>query len=138
CNDCIIDVINKRIPLFSIPNYCFPESVPDCLKDFTLAETLMISKVYPRTVIYQHRLSTKGGHSFLKGHCVSYENNVGNAVTILPRTNAQLDELLRVVFVGSSYSLPNLPRVNELNRVKVIDGLLWLKENNSNYRNVTI
>lgn len=55
------------IPKFSIPNYCFPESVPTCLESLTVAELLMVSRVFPRCIIYTLSESPTQYHRFLKG-----------------------------------------------------------------------
>ncbi|KAI8892831.1 hypothetical protein BC833DRAFT_638023 [Globomyces pollinis-pini] len=102
CDDCVKDINEERLPLYSIPNYCFPEHQPDILKDLSIAESLFISKIYPRSIIYQHQMHSKGGHSYIKGHCLSFENDLSNLVTILPRTVNDVNQLLRVVFVGSN------------------------------------
>lgn len=55
------------IPKFSIPNYCFPESVPTCLDSLTVAELLMVSRVFPRCIIYTLSENPTKCHRFLKG-----------------------------------------------------------------------
>ncbi|KAJ2987313.1 hypothetical protein HDV02_006251, partial [Globomyces sp. JEL0801] len=115
CEECSESILKSDIPLFSIPNACFPEPKPECMDDLSIVETLMISKIYPRSVIYQHRMHAKGVHSYMKGHCVSFENDINNMVTILPRTNEDLNGILRIVLVGDFQGVPNLPKVNTVN-----------------------
>ncbi|KAI8892307.1 hypothetical protein BC833DRAFT_511850, partial [Globomyces pollinis-pini] len=138
CDECCEAIYQDEIPTFSIPNYCFPESSSQYFEDLSIAETLMISKVYPRTVIYQHRAFQKGGHSYMKGHCVSFENDICNAVTVLPRTNDDLDGILRIVFIGMCNIDPRIPKVNTVNGNRVIACLRWLKKNHSGYKDITI
>ncbi len=55
------------LPQFSIPNYFFPEPVPDCLRKLSIAELLMISRVFPRCIIYTLSKDSHANHRFLKG-----------------------------------------------------------------------
>ncbi|KAJ2992402.1 hypothetical protein HDV02_003082 [Globomyces sp. JEL0801] len=138
CDECLEDISNGEMPLFSIPNFCFPEPQPELFQDISVAETLLISKVYPRTVIYQNRMHQKNSHSYMKGHCVSFENDIANPVTVLPRSNDDLNQILRVVFVGTSQQSPYLPKINTVNSEKVLQCLRWLKQFNIRYRDIII
>lgn len=55
------------IPKFSIPNNCISESVPACLETLTVAELLMVSRVFPRCIIYTLSENPTQAHRFLKG-----------------------------------------------------------------------
>jgi hypothetical protein len=58
---------NTTLPKFSIPNYVFPEPVPECLKKLGIAELLMVSRIFPRCIIYTLSQNNKTNHRFLKG-----------------------------------------------------------------------
>lgn len=45
CNQCEKSLYSKVIPLFSIPNWVFPERLPEIMKSNTIAENLLCSKV---------------------------------------------------------------------------------------------
>lgn len=56
------------LPRFSIPNYFFPETVPQCIERLSIAELLMVSKVFPRCIIYTLSTTSQSNHRFLKGY----------------------------------------------------------------------
>lgn len=55
------------LPKFSIPNYFFPEPVPTSMQSLTVAELLMVSRVFPRCIIYTLSENPSSCHRFLKG-----------------------------------------------------------------------
>lgn len=68
CAECHRDVVrNEALPKYSIPNYVFPEVVPVELQDLSVAETLMISKSFPRCIIYVLAHDSRMAHRYLKG-----------------------------------------------------------------------
>jgi hypothetical protein len=78
-------------------------------------------------------------HSYLKGHFVSFENNVGNIVNVLPRTNDQVKDNLQVVFSGPlSTTYRNLPKINCLSKSRLTTVVKWLIENKTGYKNVEL
>lgn len=58
----------SSLPKFSIPNYFFPEPVPSVLQSLSLAELLMVSRVFPRCIIYTLSENPSKCHRFLKGN----------------------------------------------------------------------
>lgn len=62
----------KSIPKFSIPNYFFPEPVPECLQKLSVAELLMVSRVFPRCIIYTLSKNSQANHRFLKGEADTF------------------------------------------------------------------
>lgn len=55
------------IPKYSIPNYFFPEPVPKSLSSLTVAELLMVSRVFPRCILYTLTGDPSKNHKYLKG-----------------------------------------------------------------------
>jgi hypothetical protein len=107
---------------------------------WTLAETLAMSKVYPRSIVYKAKEVTNNNtHSYLTGHIVSFENSVGNVMQVLPRAPENVSQHLQVIFSGQvSAGYHNLPKINRLARHTLIHGTTWLIENKKGYRDIEL
>lgn len=75
----------------------------------------------------------------IPGHCVSFEQNVGDLTLVLPRTIEEISNNLRVFFIGKNIqSYTKIPLINSVDRKKVLAALNFLKSNNPNYSDVVI
>jgi hypothetical protein len=135
CSVCYEDLSDYKLPKFSIANMIFAEPLPSQLKDMSLAENLMISKVYKRSVIWQ---SGDDKHSALNQHILTFDNDLNNFTTILPRPPTEISSLLKIIFLKDTEEEQVLPKVGLVRREVVIKALKWLQENNPNYRDVTV
>ena len=140
CNECSSDLSNETIPLFSIPNFMFAEPVPQELSDLSLAESVLLARVYPRSIIVQ--CSDGGGkrtsHSYVKGHIISFENDVGNLTSIIPRPATELASLLKVVVAGPSNMNIKLAKINRVRKSVMETAAKWLIKHNFGYGKVTL
>ena len=140
CSTCERHTKREEISPFSILNNVYPEPVPLLMKTWTLAETLAMSKVYPRSIVYKAKeVANNNSHSYLTGHIVSFENSVGNVTQVLPRDKNQLSQNLQVIFSGQvSSGYFNLPKINQLNKEKLINGTTWLIANKKGYEDIIL
>jgi hypothetical protein len=110
------------------------------MKTWTVAETLAMSKVYPRSIVYKAKeVNNNNTHSYLTGHIVSFENSIGNVMQVLPRAPDNVSQHLQVIFSGPvSSGYHNLPKINRLRKRTLIHGTTWLIENKNGYQNVEL
>lgn len=73
------------------------------------------------------------------GHCVSFEQDVGDLTLVLPRSIESIQENLRVFFIGNNtHSQTKVPLVNSIRRGLVTRALGFLKAHNYCYTDVSI
>jgi hypothetical protein len=138
CEACFEDIQNNTVPLFSIKNHVYLEPIPSQLEELTLAEQLLISRVYKRSVIWQASSVDGKLHSTLNHHILCFENDIQNYTTILPRPFSELTSLLKIVFLRDSEMEQPLPQVGIVRRNVVLNALQWLQQNNPLYADIVI
>ena len=69
CTPCYSDLFEKKVPIYSIPNSFFPERAPEVITKLSIAETLLISKVFHRSIVWESQYS----HSRLNHHVVCFD-----------------------------------------------------------------
>ena len=73
------------------------------------------------------------------GNTCAHEMNVLSTASVLPRTVADVNDMLTVVFVGAGKFDPNtLRQYFEIRKRKVWRFLLWLTKNNRLYKSITL
>ena len=138
CNECQSDLEDDQIPLFSIMNYMYAEPIPSELQQLTLAESVLLARVYPRSIVVQCKNSGKNVHSYAKGHIVSFANDVGNMTSIIPRPRSELPSLLKVVVAGPGNMNIKLAKINRVRKSEMENAANWLIRNNVGYNDVVL
>ena len=69
CSSCHSDLVEEKLPIYSIPNLFFPERIPEVIARLSIAETLLISKVFHRSIVWESQHS----HSRLNHHVVCFD-----------------------------------------------------------------
>src|SRR5581483_11805034 len=129
CRRCFSE---KSVPKkFSAENNMDPGKVPDELKALTEIEQMLISQVF--IVISVYRL--REGQTGYRGNVINFPQDVLGFTSQLPRNPSTLDVL---VVRRQSPNDPNAFRDFSVRRSKVRRALIWLKENNNYYRDITI
>src|SRR6266498_3565465 len=108
-----------------------PEEVSDELQDLTEIEEMLIAQVFPVMSIYRLR----GGQHGYRGNVINFPQDVQEFATKLPRHPLSLDVL---VIRCQSTSNSEAFRDFRVRHVKVARALIWLKENNRYYSDITI
>ncbi|KAF6745774.1 hypothetical protein DFP72DRAFT_784205, partial [Ephemerocybe angulata] len=123
-------------PKMALANSLWVGDVPDCLKDLTLAECALISRVrYNRCVV---RVSQ--GHAKMVANVISFEHPSKKIYERLPVDKDELSEVLSITYTGvdppSDGDLKRTPVL--VRRDKVRTTLEWLKVNNKEYTDLSI
>ena len=127
CTRCANERLPHGIPpTFSRENDMDPGIQPECLRILNTVETAAISLICPMLCIYKLR----GGGSGLRGHSVSFHQNVQQFINRLPR---RPEDLPYIVIKAPNQSMPLTA-----NRHHIYDALVFLKRNNPEYAKITI
>ena len=127
CRRCAQERTLPGIPkTFSAENDMNPGEQPACLKILNTVEVAAISRICPVLSIYK----LKGGASALKGHSISFEQDIGEFARRLPRTP---EELPMIVIKAPNQDIPL-----RANRFHLLEALRWLIANNPFYSEIEI
>ena len=127
CQRCADDRVQPPIPhTFSAANDMDPGEQPECLKVLNTVEAAAISLICPVVSIYK----VKYGATGMKGHSISFHQNVQEFINVLPRAPEDLPLIV--------IKAPNQPVPLTANRFHILDALAFLKRNNPHYKNIVI
>ena len=125
------------MPTAALANGNWIGSIPDCLRQLTFAEKLLIARVRLNRCIV--RFASSGMHK-LRANAIAFQNPTCALYEILPPPRSDLEEILACIFTG-----PNSPTSDEMRRTpllvrrnKVANALNWLKLNHDDYEKVFI
>ncbi len=145
CAQCYNSLNNKKKPQppkNSIFLTNIGGDVPDCLKDLTFPEQLMISPIACKS--YVVKLVSHGSKSSaqraIKGNTISFMQDTQEVIKNLPCLNTVNDNL-KVAFIGdTSCPLPiqKMKKILVVRREKVRNALIWLCENNLAFKELGI
>lgn len=158
CRFCYRTLTKKVLPRCALANRMFLGEVPDCLKDLTVVEEAMIARRRAKCWIIHlndvgagvHTTDRGASHGArlpttqrgMKGHIIVYPSNPQNIGSVLPPSMEETVTPMCVVFVGSTRPSPEWLSTKAkpliIRREKVRAALLWLKEHNPLYSDVTI
>ncbi len=142
CHECWLAISKGKISKFSPANGMLIGDVPDQLKGLTIPEQKLIS-------LYRHNSCIIKLHSpwhspntaqpALKGNCITFPQNLSNIATSLPLSPNELSASIKIIFVGSSKpARHHLRKILSVRRQRVLDALIWLKENNALYSHISL
>lgn len=127
CDRCTKDKL--PIKMFSKENNMDPGVFPPELKDLTIVEQQLISRISP--CINLHML--KHGGLAANGHCVAFPQEVSEPGKIFPKLPSEVN-IIRVRKQGEN----DTSKEFKVRRYKIQNALIWLKENNSVYSDIII
>jgi hypothetical protein len=118
-----LDEAGKKNPHFEIPQE---------LKRLTVAERLLIQ----RCATFVPSVHLSNGTFALKGHCVSFPQDITQMYDELPHRKEQV--LVFIGYIGNKDTSAVYPKSMRVNQRNVSNALLWLKKHNPHYSNVAI
>ena len=139
CRSCQRSLENGVRPPESLANYRWIGAVPPQLQGLTWIEELLIARSHltGRIVRLQNRNATS--YFSLKGHVILLPQAPTKLLDILPLPPSSLPDIVRVVWVGRPVRNVDVLRDHFSVRTrKVYDALVWLIQNNKDYKDVTI
>ena len=114
---------------FSAENDMDPGPVPECLKNLSQIEEMLIANACPIMCIYRKH----GGQRGYKGHVINFPQNVQTFLDKLPRCTHELP-----ILIVHRQAAENTHRDFQVRRDRVLAALQWLKLNNLCYSDITI
>lgn len=117
------------IKIFSSDNNMDLKSVPYELQDLTIVEQQLLSRSSPAINIHM----LKHGGIASSGHCVTFPQQINEPATVLPKLPSEIN-ILKVKRKGKNDS----SKEYRVRRYTVQNALLWLKNNNPAYSDITI
>ena len=127
CSRCSRD---KCVPkTFSDANAMIPALVPIELQGLTQTEEMLSARALPIMRIY----IKPGGQRGYSGHCINLPQDLNELASVLPRCPKDLS-IIVVRVKGRDNTFKDV----NVRRQKVHNALLWLLQNNSHYKDMTI
>lgn len=139
CSSCQKSLENGIRPPESLANYRWIGAVPPQLQGLTWIEELLIARSHlaGRIIRLQNRNATT--YFSLKGHVILLPQAPTKLLDILPLPPSSLPDIVRIVWVGRP--VRNFDVLHDHFSVrtrKVHDALVWLIQNNEDYKDVTV
>ena len=145
CDVCADDLDNNKMPALSLCNDNWTGShLPTPLKGLNWVEERLIALSHVSMNILKMRKTDSikpWNIQHAKGNCYTYPANPSVIVNSLPISGADLNSVVGVVLNSKATFTQeecNKYRFFIVRKAKVRDALLWLIENNPEYRNVTL
>src|SRR5579859_5378489 len=127
------------LPPESLVNYRWIDPVPPELQDLTWMEELPIARAHLMGHIVYLQDRNSASHFSLKGHVILLPQDTTKLLTILPLPPSNLPDIVCIVWVGKP--VRDIDRLRDYFSVrthKVYVTLVWLTQNNENYKEVTL
>lgn len=139
CNTCKSSLDRGVRPKESLANYRWVGAVPFELQDLTWIEELLIARAHLTGRIIRLQNRNTSSHFGLKGHVILLPQDTTELLDILPRPASSLTDIARVVWVGRPvHDIDALRNHFTVRTAKVYDALVWLVQNNEDYKDITI
>ena len=140
CNECLSALRQKRLPRLSLANHLYRGVLPEEFRDLTWVEEMVCAKY--RNTAHVTRIYGSCDPSQPKvfhGNTCAHEMNVLSTASVLPRTIADINDMLTVVFLGpEKFDPKSLGHMFRIRKKKVWSFLLWLTTYNRLYVNIPL
>jgi hypothetical protein len=123
---------NKALPTWTKDNEVMFD-LPKELSNLTMAEKLLIQRVSPLVPV----IHIKNGILGVRGHIVSFFQDISCITTILPRLPSEVS-IVKVIRDGQTRCGNEIKKTFTVDRVKILKALLWLKKYNCLYKDIII
>jgi hypothetical protein len=130
CRECCASLKRNKVPRLALANNLYRGALPDQFRDLTWVEE-MVCAIYRNTahITRLYGSSDPAQPTVLHGNTCAHDMNTTSTASVLPRTPADVNGMLSVVFVGAKKLEPkSLGKMFRVRKKKVWDFLLWLKD----------
>ncbi|KAH7909529.1 hypothetical protein BJ138DRAFT_1010638, partial [Hygrophoropsis aurantiaca] len=140
CNQCRSSLLAERMPRLALANNLYRGSLPIEFHDLTWVEE-MVCAIY-RATAHVTRLFNSTDPSVARvmhGNTCAHEMNVVSIASVLPRTIADINDALSVVFIGpEKFDCKNLNSIFRVRKHKIQAWLMFLKQHNRLFESIPI
>ncbi|PBK58947.1 hypothetical protein ARMSODRAFT_856717, partial [Armillaria solidipes] len=141
CLECEWRLESGSLLKYALHNRMFRGLLPEEFHDLTWVEE-MVCAMYRCTIQVSQlygKASDKRQPRVFHGNTCAHNLNLVSTATVLPRTPADVNGLLSIVFVGPKQSIKScLGTVYKIRKEKVWRFLLWLSKNNPLYESIRL
>ena len=139
CSSCQKYLKKGIRPPESLANLRWIGPVPPDLQDLTWIEELLIARAHLTGWIVRLQNRNAVAHFGLKGHIILLPQDTTKLLDLLPLPPSALLDIVRVVWVSKPVrSVDTLREHFSVRTQRVYDALLWLTQNNEDYRDVIV
>jgi hypothetical protein len=140
CTECHSSLHNDRLPRLALANRLYRGKLPDKFKDLTWIEEMVCAKF--RNMAHITRLYQSSDPSQPKvfhGNTCAHDMNIVFTASVLPRTPADINGMLSIIFVGPGKFKPDcFGPMFKIRKRKVWKFLQWLRQHNRLYRDIPL
>ncbi|KAF8838828.1 hypothetical protein BDN67DRAFT_906716, partial [Paxillus ammoniavirescens] len=141
CADCSSSLSKPaRVPRLALANNLYRGELPFYFRDLTWVEE-KVCAVYCLTahVTRLFQSSDPSQPRIFHGNTCTHDMNVVSTASVLPRTPADVNGYLSIVFVGpSKFDPKNLGSMFRVRKEKIWHFLVWLKDHSRLYANIRL
>ena len=144
CDQCQSSLFNgssPRLPKFALANKLFLGKLPSNFDSLTWVEE-QVCAIHRSTIhVYRLYYSDDPRNPYQsKGNSCAHPQNVASTAKVLPRTPADINDIISVVFTGPSTNVPkSVLKTNFRVRKRMVwDLLVWLRQHNPLYRDIEL
>jgi len=123
---------NKALPTWIKDNEVMFD-LPKELVHLTMAEKLLIQRVSPLVPV----IHIKNGFLGVRGHIVSFFQDISSITTILPRLPSEVS-IVKVIHASQTRCGNELRKTFIVDRERLLKALMWLKKYNYLYKDIII
>ncbi|KAJ8591573.1 hypothetical protein M405DRAFT_734807, partial [Rhizopogon salebrosus TDB-379] len=140
CPSCMSSLAKHKIPPFALANNLFRGILPEQFNDLTWVEE-KVCAIYSVTAhitrLFQSSDPTQP--KVFHGNTCAHDMNVVSTVSVLPRTPADINGFISVVFVGpEKFDPKKFATLFRVRKHKIWNFLLWLRHHNRLYADITL
>lgn len=135
CTDCHSGFQKSKMPKFALANKLYRGNLLKDFADISFVEQMVCEKIWNTAHITRVFQSNDSSHSkVFHGNTCAHEMNVISTASVLPCTPSDINDMLRVVFIGpGKCKVWYLGSMFCVRKIKIWAFLVWLKENNHLY-----
>lgn len=137
CPDCLHSLSRSQLPSIALANGRWLGEVPAVLDELTFMEKILVARYRHNRCIVR---VDKHAPFKMRANAIIFAQPAAELLRVLPMPREELDTIVAVLFTGSvAPTLSDFQRTPVLvRRSKVWDALIWLKQYNSEYADVTL
>lgn len=141
CQSSLFNASGSRLPKFALANKLFLGKLPSAFDSLTWVEEQVCA--LHRSTIHVYRLyySDDPRNPYQsRGNACAHPQNIASTAKVLPRTPADINDIISVVFTGPSTNVPkSVLKTNfRVRKQMVWDLLIWLQQHNPLYRDIEL
>jgi len=140
CPSCMSFLTKHNIPRFALANNLFRGMLPVQFSDLTWVEE-KVCAIYSVTahITRLFQSSDPAQPKVFHGNTCAHDMNVISTVSVLPRTPADINGFISVVFIGpEKFDPKKFATLFRVRKHKIWNFLLWLRHHNRLYADITL